>query len=164
MESLGISAQFAIESLMYFGIGFLLATLIAIAIFPFALNRAVRLTTRRVMLAMPHSLTEALAGKDTVRAMFAVAVRKLEIKTEDLVERIAVQATQVGRHNAVNIQLRAALAEKSKLVAALEVREGALMSRENSLIQELLALRNENRRNRGSLLPKHLPPAPSPWT
>jgi hypothetical protein len=66
-----INALFAIEPLMYFGIGFLAATLIAIAIFPLALNRAVRLTTRRVMSTMPHSLTEASAEKDTMRAMFA---------------------------------------------------------------------------------------------
>jgi hypothetical protein len=64
-----INALFAIEPLMYFGIGFLAATLIAIAIFPLALNRAVRLTTRRVMSTMPHSLTEASAEKDTMRAM-----------------------------------------------------------------------------------------------
>jgi hypothetical protein len=149
---------------MYFGIGFLVATLIAIAIFPFAHNRAVRLTTRRIMSEMPHSLTEALAGKDTVRAMFAVAVRKLEIRTEELVKRTAAQATQLGRHNAVNMQLKEALDEKSKLVAALEVREGAQMSRENALIQELLALRDETRKNRDSMSPRQLPPARSPWS
>jgi hypothetical protein len=158
-----INALFSIEPLMCFGIGFLVATLIAIAIFPFAHNRAVRLTTRRIMSEMPHSLTEALAGKDTVRAMFAVAVRKLEIRTEELVKRTAAQATQLGRHNAVNMQLKEALDEKSRLVAALEIREGALLSRENSLIQELLALRDENRKNRDSILPMRLPPARSPW-
>jgi hypothetical protein len=63
----------------------------------------------------------------------------------------------------VNIQLKEALDEKSKLVAALETREGALMSRENSLVQELLTLRDENRKNRDSMLPMRLPPATSPW-
>ena len=158
-----INALFAIEPLMYFGIGFLAATLIAIAIVPFALNRAVRLTTRRIMSTMPHSLTEASAEKDTMRAMFAVAVRKLETRTEELVKRIAAQGAQLGRHNAVNTQLKEALDEKSRLVAALETREGAMMSRENSLVQELLALRDENRRNRDSAVPMRLPPAPSPW-
>ena len=163
MGSVEISALFAIESLMYFGIGFFAATLIAIAITPFALNRTVRLTTRRVMSTIPHSLTEARAEQDTVRAMFAVSVRQLEIRTEELVRRSAAQGAQLGRHNSVNMKLKEALDEKSKLVAALEVREGALMSRENCLIQELLVLRDENRRNRDSMLHMRLPPASSPW-
>ena len=158
-----INALFAIEPLMYFGIGFLAATLIAIAIAPFSLKRAERLSTRRVMSTMPHSLAEASAEKDIMRATFAVAVRKLETRTEELVKRVAAQAAQLGRHNTANIQLKEALDEKSKLVAALEAREGALMSRENSFVQELLALRDENRRNRDSMLPMRLPPAPSPW-
>jgi hypothetical protein len=49
--------------------------------------------------------------------MFAVAVRKLEIRTEELVKRVAAQATQLGHHNALNMQLKEALDEKSKLVA-----------------------------------------------
>ena len=158
-----INAPFAIEPLMYFGIGFLAATLIATVITPFALNRAVRLTTRRIMATMPPSLAEASAERDALRATFAVAVRKLETRTEELVKRVAAQGAQLGRHSAVNMQLKEALDEKSKLVAALEVREGALMSRENSLVQELLALRDENRKNRDSLSPMHLPPARSPW-
>ena len=146
----GINALFAVEPLMYFGVGFLSATLIAIAIFPFALNRAVRLTTRRVMATMPHSLSEASAERDALRATFAVAIRKLEVRTEELVKRVAAQAAQLGRNSAANVQLKEALDEKSRLVVALEVREGAMMSRENSLIQELLALRDEARRNRES--------------
>jgi len=61
-----INALFAIEPLMYFGIGFLAATLIAIAIAPFSLKRAERLSTRRVMSTMPHSLAEASAEKDII--------------------------------------------------------------------------------------------------
>ena len=148
---------------MYFGLGFFAAALIAVALYPVALNRSVRLTTRRVMAEMPHSLTEALAGKDTVRAMFAVSVSKLEQRTEQLVARMASQATQIGRQAAINRQLKDALDEKARLVAALEVREGAMLSRENSLIEELLTLRDQNRKNRESMLPRRLPPAPSPW-
>jgi hypothetical protein len=61
------------------------------------------------------------------------------------------------------MKLKEALDEKSKLVAAMEAREGALMSHENALIHELLALRDEIRRNRDSTLPLRLPPAQSPW-
>ena len=153
----------SIEALMYFGVGFLAASLIAIAMLPVVLNRAERLTRRRVMASIPNSMPEALAEKDSARAMFAVAVRKLEVRTEDLVKRIAAQGAQLGRHGTANMKLKEALDEKSKLVAAMEAREGALMSRENALIHELLALRDENRKHRDSMLPLRLPPAQSPW-
>jgi len=163
LRPLEISAFFSVEPMMYFGLGFLAASLIAMAIYPAAVNRAVRLTTRRVMAAMPSSLTEALADKDTVRAMFAMSVSKLEKRTEQLIERMASQGAQLGRQTSLNKQLKEALDEKSKLIAALEVREGAMLSRENSLVEALLELRDENRKNRDATLPKRLPPALSPW-
>jgi predicted nucleic acid-binding Zn-ribbon protein len=163
LSSLEISALFGIEPLMYFGVGFFTATLMAIAIVPFALNRAVRLTTRRVMSTIPHSLSEARAEQDSARAMFAVAIRKLETKTEQLITRVTALSAQLGQHINKNARLKEALDEKSKLVTALETREGAQISRENSLIQELLALRDENRKHRDFLLHMRLPTAPSPW-
>ena len=158
-----MGAPFPIESAMYFGIGFLAASLLAMAIVPFALNRAVRLTTRRVLSTIPASLTGVRAEQDTVRAMFAVSVRKLEIRTEELVKQIAGQGAELGRRNSLIRKLKESLEEKSQLVAALEAREGALISRENSLVQELLALREESRRIRASTLATYHPPGPSPY-
>jgi hypothetical protein len=163
LRPLEISALFSVEPMMYFGLGFLAAALIAIAIYPAVVNRSVRLTTRRVMAAMPASLNEAMADKDTVRAMFAVSVSKLEKRTEQLVGRMAAQAGELSRQTTINRQLKEALDDKARLVAALEVREGAMLSRENSLIEELLVLRDENRKNRESVLTRRLPPALSPW-
>jgi hypothetical protein len=163
LRPLEISAFFSVEPMMYFGLGFLAAALIAIAIYPAVVNRSVRLTTRRVMAAMPASMNEALAGKDTVRAMFAVSVSKLEKKTEQLVARMAAQAGELSRQTTINRQLKQALDDKARLVAALEVREGAMMSRENLLIEELMVLRDQNRKNRESVSAKRLPPALSPW-
>ena len=94
---------------MYFGIGFLAATLIAVVIIPVVHNRAVRLTARRIMSSMPQSMAEVLAEKDSMRAMFAVAVRSLEIKVEELVKKVAAYAAQLGRQIAVNKQLKEAL-------------------------------------------------------
>ena len=147
-----ISALFATEPMMYFGIGFLASTLIAIAIFPLVHNRAARLATRRVMSSMPQSMLEVVAEKDSVRAMFAVAVRRLEVKIEELIEKVVTNAEQLRHQRSISEKLKDALDEKAKLVAALEVREGALMARENSLIQELLALRDDRQRSRSLAL------------
>jgi lipopolysaccharide export LptBFGC system permease protein LptF len=170
-----ISALLAIEPMMYFGIGFLASTLIAIAIIPLVHNRAARLATRRVTSLMPQSLTEIVTEKDSMRAKFAVAVRRLEIRIEELIQKDVAHAGQLKHQSSISKQLKEALDEKSNLIAALEVREGALIAREDYLIQELRALRDEKQRNqslvgheekqrnRESIVPIRLPPAASPW-
>jgi hypothetical protein len=64
-----------IESMMYFGFGFLFATLIAVALIPFVHSRAVRLTMRRLEDSSPQSLAEIQADKDTLRGEFAISMR-----------------------------------------------------------------------------------------
>jgi len=170
-----ISALLAIEPMMYFGIGFLASTLIAIAIIPLVHNRAARLATRRVISSMPQSLTEIVAEKDSTRAVFAVAVRRSEIRIEELINKVVAHAGELKHQSSISKQLKEALDEKSKLVAALQAREAALIAHEDYLIQELLALRDEKQRNqplvlheekqrnRDSVVPIRLPPATSPW-
>ena len=161
--------------MMYFGIGFLASTLIAIAIIPLVHNRAARLATRRVISSMPQSLTEIAAEKDSTRAVFAVAVRRSEIRIEELINKVVAHAGELKHQSSISKQLKEALDEKSKLVAALQAREAALIAHEDYLIQELLALRDEKQRNqplvlheekqrnRDSVVPIRLPPATSPW-
>ena len=48
-----------IEPIMYFGLGFLAATLLALIIMPFVHGRAERLTTRRLEAAIPVSMESA---------------------------------------------------------------------------------------------------------
>ena len=110
-----------------------------------------------------------------MRAKFAVAVRRLEIRIEELIQKDVAHTGQLKHQSSISKQLKEALDEKSQLVAALEVREDALTARESYLIQELLALRNEKQRSqplvwheekqrkRESIVPNRLPPATSPW-
>jgi len=85
---------------MYFGIGFLLAALIALAVIPLVHNRAVRLTVRRLEAALPQSMLEVQADKDQLRAEFAMSTRRLEIKVEQLKNRIASQLVELGKKDA----------------------------------------------------------------
>ena len=86
-----------IEVIMYFCIGFLSASLIAISITPLIHARAVRLTKRRLENAMPQSMAEIMADKDLQRADFAVSTRRLEITMEKLRESNATQLAEIGR-------------------------------------------------------------------
>jgi hypothetical protein len=53
-----------IESVMYFGIGFLVATLLSLLFIPLVHNRAVRLTMKQLEASMPLSLVEMHADKE----------------------------------------------------------------------------------------------------
>ncbi len=59
-----------IELIMYFGIGFLTASLLALVSIPLVHTRAVRLTMRRVQAGIPLSMAEIQADKDHLRAEF----------------------------------------------------------------------------------------------
>jgi hypothetical protein len=69
---------------MYAGLGFLIASLLALIILPFVHARAVRLTTRRIEDAAPISVAEIQADKDQLRAEFAMSTRRLEMSVEQL--------------------------------------------------------------------------------
>lgn len=81
---------------MYMGIGFLLAALIGVAVMPLVHARAVRLTARRLEHTLPQSMEEIQAGKDLLRAEFAMSMRRLELVTEHLRGKMAGQLVELG--------------------------------------------------------------------
>lgn len=96
----------AIELMMYMGIGFLLAALIAVLVIPLVHSRAERLTLRRLEASLPQSLAEVQADKDLLRADHAISTRRLELKIEHLTVKLAGQLVELGKkRDAVN-QLR----------------------------------------------------------
>src|ERR1700758_4288748 len=81
---------------MLFGIGFLVASVIALGIIPLVHNRAVRLTMRRLEAATPLSMAEIQADKDQLRAEFAMSTRRLEMSVEQLKAKTTSQPTELG--------------------------------------------------------------------
>jgi hypothetical protein len=93
----------AIESIMYMGIGFLLAALIAVLAIPLVHSRAERLTIRRLEASLPQSLAEVQADKDLLRADHAISTRRLELKIEHLTVSLAGRLVELGKkQDAVN--------------------------------------------------------------
>jgi hypothetical protein len=68
-----------IEPIMFFAIGFLVASLFGLVLIPLVHNRAVRLTLRRLEAATPLSMAEIQADKDQLRAEFALSTGRLEL-------------------------------------------------------------------------------------
>jgi chromosome segregation ATPase len=115
-----------IEPIMYFGIGFLFATLLGLVIIPLVHNRAVRLTTRRFEASTPVSMAEIQADKDQLRAEFAMSTRRLEMSVDQLKAKTTSQLAELGKKTDAISRLKNELGEKSATILALEAREKSL--------------------------------------
>lgn len=73
-----------VESILFFVLGFLAASLGALAFLRAAWSRAVRLTTLRVVSRLPVSPAMIAADRDRLRAEHAVDIRRLERRVEQL--------------------------------------------------------------------------------
>jgi len=128
-----------VEALMYFGLGFLVATLIALVFISLVHNRAVRLTARRLETAMPQSITETQAAKDQLRAEHAISNCRLEFRIEQLRAQTTSQLAEIARKGRAISQLKSELVEKASSILALEARENMLRNRLDALEGELAA-------------------------
>jgi chromosome segregation ATPase len=86
-----------IENIMYFALGALAASLLALAILPAVWRRAVRLTKKRIEAATPITMAEFRADKDQLRAEFALSTRRLEMNVEALRRRLSEQLRDINR-------------------------------------------------------------------
>lgn len=67
---------------MFFALGFLVASLCALVLVPILDKRAMRLARRRIDGLFPMSVREIAAERDSLRAEFAIAQRRMERKVE----------------------------------------------------------------------------------
>jgi len=111
---------------MVFALGFFAAGLIALAVAPAFWQRAIRLSTRRLEMQLPLSPQEILAGRDLLRAEFAVECRRLEQKAEAL--------------NLVHAADMAELSRRAEIIAGQEADLLALSQQDSERGAELGAL------------------------
>jgi chromosome segregation ATPase len=125
-----------IESVMYFGIGFLVAALLGLLFVPLVHNRAVRLTMKRLEAATPLSIAEIRADKDQLRAEFAMSTRRLEMSVEKMKTKTTTQLADLGKKTDAINQLKKELGEKTAAIFALEGREKTLRNQLRSTEEE----------------------------
>jgi chromosome segregation ATPase len=126
-----------IEAIMFFALGFLAASLIALVLLSAVWHRAVRLTTRRIEGAIPVSMAEIQADKDQLRAEFAMSTRRLETSVEQLKLKTTEQLAEIGRKSETIRLLKSEVEEKSASITALEAQERTLRDRLRSTEEEL---------------------------
>jgi chromosome segregation ATPase len=115
-----------IEPIMFFAIGFLVASLLGLVLIPLVHNRAVRLTMRRLEAATPLSMAEIQADKDQLRAEFAMSTRRLELSVEQMKAKTTSQLAELGKKTDVINRLKVELGEKTAAIFSLEAREKSL--------------------------------------
>src|SRR6202165_827888 len=128
-----------IEPIMYVGLGFFAASLVALAIIPFVHARAVRLTMRRLEAATPLSMAEIQADKDQLRAEFAMSTRRLEMSVDQLKTKTTSQLAELGKKGDVINRLKVEVGEKTATIFALEARDKALKDQLHATEDELTA-------------------------
>jgi chromosome segregation ATPase len=126
-----------IEAIMFFALGFLAASLVALVLLSAVWHRAVRLTTRRIEGAIPVSMSEIQADKDQLRAEFAMSTRRLETSVEQLKLKTTEQLTEIGRKSESLRLLKAEVEEKTAACTALEAQERTLRDKLRSTEEEL---------------------------
>jgi chromosome segregation ATPase len=113
----------AIENIMYFVLGLLVAGLIALIVMPAVWRRAVRLTKKRIEAATPMTMAEFRADKDQLRAEFALSTRRLEMNVEALRRRLADQLRDINRKKSELGGIKGERDSHLQVVRELEERE-----------------------------------------
>src|SRR4051812_28917983 len=105
-----------IEPIMFFVIGFLVASLFGLVLIPLVHNRAVRLTMRRLEAATPLSMAEIQADKDQLRAEFAMSTRRLELSVDQMKAKTTSQLAELGKKTDAINRLKVELGEKTAAI------------------------------------------------
>ena len=149
-----------IELIMYFGIGFLFAALIGVAVIPLIHGRAVRLTIRRLEDSIPQSMAEIQADKDLLRAEFAMSARRLEMTVEQLKNKATSQLAELGNKGDAINRLKIERDAQNVEVIALKTQVEALKERLTAAGNKVKATEDQrHERDIVSLVPTDSPTA-----
>ncbi len=139
---------------MYFGIGFLFATLIGVAVTPLVHSRAVRLTIRRLKDSIPQSMAEIQADKDLLRAEFAMSTRRLEMSVEQLKNKDTKQLAELGQKDDAINRLKIEREAQKVEVVALKTEVEALKDQLTAASDEVEAAEGWHHECDVSLVPR----------
>jgi chromosome segregation ATPase len=133
-----------IEQALFFAIGFLAASLVAVVAMPIISHRAMRLSQARARLQAPITKQQAVAERDALRAQHAVERVRLERRVSVAEESSVALKAEVGRHAVKIIGLESDLAERDGVLldqrAEIEKRVSESRDLEAALTASQIAL------------------------
>jgi len=132
-----------LETILWFGLGFAVASLIALFLGRAAWRSGVRLGARRMQRKVPGTVSELQTERDSMRAENAMMARKLEVRMGEVKAKLAEQAAEVSRHrNRIEI-LAADLAQRDKVDAGLRT-EIARLEEQVATYEGLISQRTDS--------------------
>jgi chromosome segregation ATPase len=111
------------EPIIDLGIGFLFAILLAFGTLAAIRMRASRSAVLRLQSMPPPVMTVIEADMDQVHSQIAVATRRLEICVEQMKSKTTNQLAEIGKTSETIARLKAELAERNAVLAALQDKE-----------------------------------------
>ncbi|MGX5735178.1 hypothetical protein [Bosea thiooxidans] len=136
-----------IEAAMLFALGFLCASLLALAAVPALSRRADRLARRRAEAAFPLSLAEIAADRDHLRAELALRMRAVEQEAERGFAAKAGAMQELGQRDMTIGRLERESRERDQRIGALE---GELAATRSTLEETRAALEREQAGHAGT--------------
>lgn len=117
-----------VENIIVFALGALVATLLALLVVPVIWRRALRLVEQRIRATTPLTMAEIKSEKDLVRADYAVQLRKVEVRYEEVKSQAAARQIELGRREARVFELETELGAREVDVEELEQKIEELQS------------------------------------
>ncbi len=127
------------EPIIDLGIGFLFALLLAFGTLAAVRMRASRSAVLRLNSTPPPVMTVIEADMDQVHSQIAVATRRLEICVEQMKSKTTNQLAEIGKTSETIARLKAELAERTAVLAALQDKERAVGAQLRTTAAELAA-------------------------
>jgi len=115
--------KFMSEPIVYFGIGFLLAAVLAIGVKLLARSWVARFAVKRLHSAAPGLMADIEADMGQLHAQIAMATRRLETSVEQMKAKTTTQLSEIGRSSETIARLKAELNERTIAVQALTLKE-----------------------------------------
>lgn len=107
--------MYQLETILWFGLGFAVAGLLALFLGRAAWRAGVRVGARRMARKVPGTVSELQTERDSMRAENAMMARKLEVRMGEMKARLAEQTAEVSRHRNRIEMLVTDLARREKL-------------------------------------------------
>jgi chromosome segregation ATPase len=126
-----------VEPVLYFVLGFLAASLAALAFLRAVWGRAVRLTITRLAARLPTSPAMIAADRDRLRAAHAIETRKLERRVETLGSEAVGYRAAAARDRLELRRITEDLQEARTRLGAAEAREAAATAALAQMTREL---------------------------
>lgn len=126
-----------VEQAIFFGLGFAVAGLLALAVLPAFWRRAYRLTRQRLEALLPISPAEVTAERDQLRARFALERRQVELALEKAEHARFAAMQEAGKRLATLAERDREIAEQKIAIAGLDLVKEELTERLDNTRRQL---------------------------